>query len=472
MKDTIKMMKFIRQGRSRKKQKLYKLAFGVAFDWTIAIYTGFFLFMVLFIFYDVMKQMEALFLEYQDIVDPFLPLMIFGLVIGMLIQSFHFPGVKVTSAEWKLTSLPFQIDRIWRYQFFRELCKRFVIISIIFSFIFLITPLSNLFILKWYLLITVVSLLTILPQWFFYQIDGFRKLFIYLTGIFSLALIRILFLFVEEPTIFLYVFILLLVLVNSWMWKRKLIDVNWGKVIEKSDEKEWNMFFINRMSRMDQVKKPRKHYFVQSLFKSKKARLPFPYQEPSILMRKLWLRSIRQEMEGLRTTIFSIIACVIILSLRGPLLQGIGIMLSVFMFVQMMVSYFGEIFKDKMIHSLPWNMATMTKSFWLILKWLSIAVLTVITSVMIIVQGLSLLLVVQLVFVYVSLFFLLDRKLEERVKHLNEKWYVPNPIEQIMSILTYVTLTACIYYPIVMVFLVVIIMYWIIKKHYFPLLID
>ncbi|SHN31859.1 hypothetical protein [Gracilibacillus kekensis] len=472
MNDTIKMMRFIRKGRSRKKQKLYKLAFGVAFDWTTTIYTGFFLFMLFFILYDVLKQMEPFVLEYQKIVDPFLPLMLFGLVFGMLIQSFHLPGIKVTSAEWKLTSLPFQIHSIWRYQYFRAHCNRFVVISAIILFIFLITPLTNLFILKWYLLIMAVSLLTVLPQWFFFQIEGFRKLFIYLSGIFFLGIIRILFLYFDDTSIFLIVFILLLLFLNGWMWQRKLRGVNWGKVIEKSDEKEWNMFFINRMSRMDQVKKPRNQYFVQTLFQSKKARLPFPYLEPSILMRKLWLRSIRQEIEGLGNLAFAIIACIVILSLRGPLLQGIGISLSIFMFVQMMVSYFGEIFKDKLIHSLPWNMGTLTKSFWQIVKWLSIVVLVVITIVMVSVKGLSLLLLAQLAFVYVSLFFLLDRKVEERVQRLNQKWYTPKPFEQVMDIITYLSLAVCIYYPIVMIVLVVIIAYWIIKKHNFPLLID
>ncbi len=472
MKDTINILKFIRRKRLRKKQTLYKLAFGVAFDWTIAIYTGFFLFMLLFILYDVLKSMEAILIAYQDMMQPFLPLVILGLLVGMLFRSFQFPGMLITSAEWKLTSLPYDLHKIWLSQFVRGLGKRFLLIFSIFFVLFLITPLTSGFLLQWYIFISLVSLLTLLPQWYFYQMDGFKKLFIYVIGIILVGIVRMIFLFLEEASLYIYVILLLLVCLNFWMWPRKLNQVNWMKVIEKSDEKEWNMFFINQMSRMDQVKKQPRNYFIQSLLKSKKATLPFPYHKPTLFIRKLWFRCIKQDMQGLNTTMFAVIACMAILSSRGALLQGIGVALSIFLFVQMMVSYFGEIFKERLIHSLPWNIYTLKKSYWFILIWLSMVVLVVITIALLIVNNLSWLLFVQLIFIYISLFFLLEQKLNERVHQLNEKWHVSSYTDQVIRIITYLSLAASFYYPIVITFLIVMIVYRIISKKYFPFLID
>ncbi|GAE93541.1 hypothetical protein JCM21714_2628 [Gracilibacillus boraciitolerans JCM 21714] len=472
MKDTMSILKFLKKNRMIKKQRLYKLAFGVAFDWTITIYTGFFLFMLLFIAYDVLKSMETVLITYQDLVQPFLPLVIIGLVVGMLFQSFQSPGVLITSAEWKLTSLPYDVRKIWLYQFGKGIQKRFIGIFVIFLLLLLITPITADFLLQWYGTITLVSILTLLPQWYFYQIDGFKKLGIYLIGIIVLGILRIAFIWIDDSSLFVYAVILLLACLHIWMWPRKLAHTNWMKVVEKSDQKVWNMFFIQQMSRMDQVENQRKNYFLQSLFKSKKKPLPYPYQNPIIVLRKLWFRSIGSNLQGLYITLFAIVACMFILSSRGSLLlQGIGAALSIFMFVQMMNSYFGLIFKDKLFHSLPWNMQTINKAFKSILNGASIVLVIVITIAIITVNTVNGLLITQLTFICISLYSLLELKLEKRMQQLNQKWFKPYFLDEIMVILIYSAIATSLYYPVVLIFVFVIIVH-LIKIQYFPSSID
>src|SRR5699024_4229294 len=114
-----------------------------------------------------------------------------GFVIKMIVVSFRQPGVIFSSAEWKIASLTYSTKKIWLYQFAKQMITYFVIISSIFLFLFLVTPLTTAFLWKWYLFILLFQLFSLLPQWYFYQINGWKKLFIYI-GIFAIiSLLRI-----------------------------------------------------------------------------------------------------------------------------------------------------------------------------------------------------------------------------------------------------------------------------------------
>ncbi|MGN8647738.1 hypothetical protein ACTNEO_17315 [Gracilibacillus sp. HCP3S3_G5_1] len=473
MKSTIRMMRFLRKNRQRKKQKLYKLALGLAFDWTITIYLAFFAVMFLFIAYDNLKKMEVLFQIYQANIELFSPLIVVGLMFGMIILSFQHPAINITSAEWKLTSLPFSIKHIWLYALWMVMRKRLMVLTTLFAFLFFLTPFSTLFLVKWYVAILAVLLLTVIPQWYFFQIQGFKKLSLYLLGVFIIGTVRLAFVLFELTDIVILLLIFLLLVLNGWIWPRRLQKVNWMKVIEKSDEKVWRMFFVNQMSRMDQVKQQRRNYFLKTLFTSKKAKLPFPYQKPAKLMRKLWWRSIQQESNIIYMMIISILIIMIVLSLRGgPLLQGIAIMLSIFIFTKVAVSLFNTIFKDKLVHSLPWNMEVMVKAFWQILSVLSLIVIVIVSLTVLLTNTWSWQLIAPLAFAFVALYFLLDRELEQRVEASNIRWYSPAFIEQLIGILTYVAIAFSLLYPITISYFCIMLIYWIVKKQYFPLKID
>ncbi|MFD2656689.1 hypothetical protein [Gracilibacillus thailandensis] len=473
MKATVQMMRFLKKSRIRKKQKLYKLAFGVAFDWTTTIYTGFFAIMFLFIAYDTFKSMEAVFLNYQANIELFFPLIVLGLIFGAIVLSFQHPSLPITSAEWKLTSLPFSIKNIWLYALWIVIRKRFVALTLMLLLLVLVTPFSTLVLVKWYAAILIVVFLTVIPQWYFFQIEGFKKIGLYLLAVLVIGVIRLTFVLLELNADSVWMLIIFLFALNVWIWPRRLTKVNWMKVIEKSDDKEWNMFFVKQMSRMDQVKQQRRNYFLKTLFTSKKAKLPFPYQQPTKLMRKLWRRSINQEISIIYTMLFSILIIMILLSLRGgPLLQGIAIILSLFIFIKVIASFFTAIFKDKLLHSIPWNMSVITTAFWQMSSLLSIIVMLVVSVVVLLTNTWSWWLIAQLLYAFIALFFLLDCEIERKVKALNEKWYTPSFVDQVMGISTYVTMAFSVLYPVMISYLLIILVYWIVKKHYFPLKID
>lgn len=102
--------------------------------------------------------------QYQEIIESFLPLVLIGLLLKMIVMSFREPGILFSSAEWKLTTLTFSAEKIWLYQFLKQVIKNVISITAIFLFIFLITPMDTIFLLKSYLLILICQLLLLLPQ--------------------------------------------------------------------------------------------------------------------------------------------------------------------------------------------------------------------------------------------------------------------------------------------------------------------
>lgn len=463
MKETLLIMRFIERHRFEKKKKLYRLALGVAFDWTIMIYGS--VLGILFLIGIAFKliEMKDTFYHYQQIIEDFLPLILVGLLLKMIVMSFREPGILFSSAEWKLATLTYSIEKIWLYQFLKQLIKYVITITAIFLLIFLFTPMDTSFLLKGYLMILIGQLLLLLPQWYFYQIKGWKKLFIYIGIFVFISLLRLIIVLGVDSDWFIAGIIILLIVGNGWIWPRKLNHINWSQVIEQSDLKRWNMFFINRMSRME-IKPARKRYFLKSLFTSKKAKLPFPYQKPEVILRKIWWKSINQDASILVMLIFTVIITMVLLSIRGDLLQGIGIALSLFMLEKVALSYFGAIFQDPLVHSIPWNTGTMKKAFGYWLNWLCSIIMFIILAALLVTEVFHSLLAV--VFVVYVLFFLLKTQLDYRMQQLNESWFQKPVHIQILMLLAYVAVGLSIAYPIVISFSIVLFIYMLRKREY------
>src|SRR5699024_2945522 len=124
-------------------------ALGLAFDWTVSIYAGALTILVLVGFFYQLFEMKEVIFQYQQMIDPYLPFVLMGFVIKMIVVSFRQPGVIFSSAEWKIASLTYSTKKIWLYQFAKQMITYFVIISSIFLFLFLVTPLTTAFLWKW-----------------------------------------------------------------------------------------------------------------------------------------------------------------------------------------------------------------------------------------------------------------------------------------------------------------------------------
>src|SRR5699024_9106121 len=137
------------------------------------------------------------------------------------------------------------------------------------------------------------------------------------------------------------------------------------------------MFFINKMSGM-QIKPAQKQYFWQSLFISKKARLPFPYHKPDIIIRKIWKKYIVHDIYIIIMMLFTVDICMFTLSMSGAFLLGLGIVLAVFMVEKGIISFFMVIFSDELVHSIPWHIKAIKKAFMYWMTWISSIVVIII----------------------------------------------------------------------------------------------
>ncbi|GAB2555877.1 hypothetical protein [Gracilibacillus alcaliphilus] len=342
MKATIQLLRFLRKSRAQKKKKLYQQAVGVAFDWVIMIYLAFFAGLGVFIGYGFIQEAADMLLAYQSLLASILPVVLLGIVLSMIGLSFYQPGIAITSTEWKLTSLPFTMEHIWLLLYLRAIAHRALLVSVIFFMIFILTPYPLEFVLPWYSYFLLAAVLTLLPQWYIFQIEGWRKLLFCLVGFVLIIMARLLFAILDlDPT---HVFILALALLHVYLWPRRLTHINWQKVMEKNDEKVWNITFVNYMSGNHQPKIKR-HYFVKSLFASPRRKQPFDYQDKMKVMRKLWWKSFEQEVNQVAKFISSLLGLVIVLLFLPSEMQGIMSLVIIFLFVTISTSFFLFYFK-------------------------------------------------------------------------------------------------------------------------------
>ncbi|UOQ49140.1 hypothetical protein MUN88_03160 [Gracilibacillus caseinilyticus] len=449
MKKTRRMMRFLKKKRINKKLKLYKMAFGVAFDWTISIYCGLFAMFFLIIGFDMLRQMTTVFANVETTIDPMLPLVLIGVTLSRLAMAFQHAGIKITSAEWKLTALPFSIKDIW-YITFKGIIRNHFILLLIFLSLLALTPFSSLFLVKWFCAIFLVLVLTIIPQWRLFQLSSFKKMSVYGLTVVLFGLFGMTYVLLDVHLPFSMLFILLMACVNIWLWPKRIESANWPQVIEKSDEKEWNMFFVQKMSGMDQLAgKPTKNYIISTILTSRMNRSPFPYAKPDRLLRKLWRKTILTQLKVVMYMLGCILSAMIVLSLEYDILQGIGVMLSVFIFIQTMLSLFGLIFTDKLFHSIPWRLDIIKEAFIQTTLVIGVVVFGMITLILLVTNDVNLLLMGQLLFIYLATLFLFKQMLNINIQKLHNKWHHTPVMNRMWQLITFVILALSMAYPVI-----------------------
>ncbi len=108
--------------------------------------------------------------------------------------------------------------------------------------------------------------------------------------------------------------------------------------------------------------KPVQKPILPALFRSAKEKLPFPYHHETMIYRKLWKINFRQEKAYFVQTLGVSIICLVLLSFRGDLVQGVSVAIAIFLFNKMSTSYFQAGFKDRLLHAIPWDMKAIKKS--------------------------------------------------------------------------------------------------------------
>ncbi|ENH96380.1 hypothetical protein J416_11070 [Gracilibacillus halophilus YIM-C55.5] len=454
MNSTWSILQFLQKHRIQKKQKLYKLAFGVAFDWTIAIYIAFFAFFLLFIAYDELKNMESLFISYGERIDQWFPLVVIGLIGKMLALSFQHPQIVITSAEWKLTSLPFSMKKIWRIFYVAEWAKRACFYLVMFLFISVIFPFDRELLFTWFLTLFVASSLLILPQWHLFQLAGRQKMQWYLFIVFMMIIWRFVSLILDD-TIWLVIVVGCLLFVNLFLWMKRFQQVDWMKVIDANDVRVWRMFFIEKMSDVEIESTQRQGIFSQ-IFRTEKDRQPFPYKNERVVFRRIWKRTLLKAKGQLLQLIGSIVLVLFILGSLGQWEFGLAISLTMFMFTKIIGSYFYEGLHEKMIHSLPWRIQMIKRSF---LDWtirLAVIYCILLLVAFIVLQTTSIFMFIQFILYISSLYYLLQLTINEHIYRFHHKWWKKPWQQNLIVIGIYIVMACSIALPLFSLFFVIV----------------
>lgn len=352
----------IKKNRKQKKRMLYRLAFGVAFDRTILVYLTFFLVFGLFWVHDILKQTEPIFLVAENIATDYFFLILIVAAMRSLSFSFTRPGVRFSSAELLLSMLPYDKKKLWYFNAFEKNTRFSQVIVAMAVLVYLVTPFTFLFVFSVTLSLILIECLMTIPQWVIYQLPWYIKLIItqapFVIGLWAFGLSF----FVANPIYLTMSIFLFLVIVNFLLFKRVFQRVRWHDVVKTNDQLIWNIFFISKMSKIE-IKPPKRQGVYHHMIRNKRLKRPFSWTKPqSIYHRNIFLLFTEQK-EQMLQGFFGVIFILIALSFHHPYLLGVGIALGTILYVQIAVSFFVELFKDKLIFSLPWRIDRWEKYF-------------------------------------------------------------------------------------------------------------
>lgn len=356
----------IQHNRSKKKQKMYKLAFGVAFDKVILVYLGFFMIIGLMIAYDTLLQFQGFFQEIETYFSNHYYLVIFFVIIRALSLSFTRPGVLFSSAELMLSMLPYQRNQLWYYCAINKhirLSLYVILVAIVlkvftsFSFIFLGIILLFMIITQW---------LMVIPQWVLYQQSWLIKTIVVIVVSFVFSIMGFVSFFLNTQTFLIVTIIIGLCIVNLMYRNRIFQRTDWQTVVETNDKLIWNMFFISKMSGV-KIQPPKRKGLFHHYVRNKRLRNPFPREISKKVYDRLLFIYFSEQKEQLIKGVGGILVVMVAPILKSEQLFGISISVSIFLFAQISVSFFTGLFEEKLLYSLPWQIDRWKQAF---LKWI------------------------------------------------------------------------------------------------------
>ncbi|WP_117161683.1 hypothetical protein [Paraliobacillus sp. X-1268] len=355
----------VQKNRSNKKRKLYKLAFGVAFDKTILVYGIIFALFVVMIIYDTLQQFESYFITIEEVVSSNYTMVVILSILRPISMSSTRSGILFSSSEFMLSMLPYRKERLWLFCALNKNINFSLAMIGTGGLLAFLTPFSVQFLSVLVGIIIIIQWLMTIPQWVVYQLPWYIKwLAIPVSGFIGSTVVLLAF-FISTQIHIISCIGLILVLVNRLLWKRAFKHVNWQDIIQTNDLIIWNMFFISKMS-MIKIEPPKRRGMFHHLVRNKRLKDPFPiYNSNKVYHRICFLyftEHKEQVIKGLGSTLITLIA----LSFHNDWVFGVGIAVSSFLYAQVAVNFFTSIFQDKLLYSLPWQMDKWESVF---LKW-------------------------------------------------------------------------------------------------------
>ncbi|MEN2466941.1 hypothetical protein [Ornithinibacillus sp. JPR2-1] len=360
----------IRRGRARKKMKVYKKMMALSFDLTTSLYSlivGGYVFASIFIFNDILAAYQDQFLFIEEQLTERFWLIFSILPLRYVFQSFRNPGILITSSEYQLAMLPYEMKRIVLFTALEKWVKLLLKYAIVSAAIILITPIKPEIIVVYLAVFWLIELLMTIPQWKLFQVRFIPRFILFVV----LILVNFLGTVTKVNMIISIIVLTIVVLSNFLLFKRMFTNINWGRVIEVNDFLVWNMPAVSKATKV-KFKRQRKHNLFLNRASRKK---PFAYTD-SAIHRRLWLQHFRGNIEYIVQVIGGLVLAITVLSFFNAFLGMILIALSIHIYTAFCASLFVDRFHSGIVQVLPWNIESYRRTMrrWAIIGFIPVLI--------------------------------------------------------------------------------------------------
>lgn len=350
---------FMKKNRLHKKWQVYKKIWDLSFDLTLFFYAGMLLAYIVYIVIveqNILLTLQQHMPSFQKIHMEVINSLVLLFPFMYWFRSFQQPGILFTSAEWKLTTLPYLTKTVWKMLARERNVLAFVKFSGIgiLYFIFSTSALSH--ILLYVVVLWIIHSMMIIIQWKLFQQPLWLKL---LTG---LTWAGIVFISYMLPGFLQIIFPFLLLMAAQVIGYRRIFHkIDWDRVCMAADYKVWNLPFVSRVTKVSIKKEKKKASWQHRLFWKK----PFSFNK-NTLYHRLWFIYITKNSAYIAQIIGVLLLLNISLAWLKEWLFYAAILITIHVWSYFLSILFKDRFSVDIVEVLPWSLSRFKKSY---MKW-------------------------------------------------------------------------------------------------------
>ncbi|GAA4074918.1 hypothetical protein [Amphibacillus indicireducens] len=354
--------RFVKKNRRQKKQQLTRSASRILIDKTSLSYLAIFGLMLLIWYSDQLEDYQTIFSNIESFLwSHYFGLLCFGF-LRPLSLAFTRPGVLFSSSDLFLITLPLDRNKLWFYHVIDKI-KQTVLIGLVIGLVIkCLTYFSSQLIITLLLGFWLIELLMIIPQWLLFQKRWYIK-FLISQGIMSISLLANLFMFWFGGTGFLLIIsLIMLILVNSWGYRRLFDFTDWSPIIETNDRLLRKSLLVSLASNI-KIDPPKHRGFYHQVIRSKQLTKPFKENKKYQSYHRIIFLKFTEQKEQVIKAISGLVGLIIFLSTYAEITYVWSIIIVISLYAQIGTSFFPVIFEDRLIFALPWNLEKWRKAF-------------------------------------------------------------------------------------------------------------
>jgi len=364
----LELYNFINKRRRKKIAAKYRLAFSVVFDKVTLFYLIPLLIIgILFLKNSINYSSE--WIIYLNL-NNFLVATVLGayLMVCYSLKAFIDPRYRLTSSEYNLTVLPYNMKYVINIIIVREQLKRLAVFLCILIVLYILDILNLNSILLLLTSFLISDFTSGLLQWFIFQKTALVKATL-LTGILLITLLFFTLLINIENTSFLFwIFHSIYIVIIIMLLKIDIFkQVNWRLVVLISDDKIWNPFLFklitgvgfNSVSTRTRMSLP-----TNTQKKSK----PLPYQLQKILL-KYWKQSLINNKSISFHLLSNGLAITVFLTFKVTFSLTLGFTLASLVVTYLISNFLIEKLNQLSFQIIPWNLNDYVESLYKLTRW-------------------------------------------------------------------------------------------------------